>query len=66
MERRASASCWALLRAEPDERPSPALKAFCSGGRGERWKGRREGEGVKKAPPWLCWRSVQKGEMGVG
>lgn len=29
----------------------------------ERERGR---EGEKKAPPWLCWRSVQKREMGVG
>lgn len=32
----ASASCWALLRVEPDERPSPAWTALCSGGREER------------------------------
>lgn len=26
----------------------------------------REREREREAPPWLCWRSVQKREMGVG
>ena len=63
LEWQAWASCLALLCVGPDKRPSPAWKELCSGGRGDR-EGEREKK--KKAPPWLCWRSVQKREMGVG
>lgn len=40
-------ACASCLRVELDERPSPAWKALCSGGRGDR-EGEREGE--KKSP----------------
>lgn len=63
LEWRACVCCLALLRVEPDERPSPAWKALCSGGRGDRG---RERERRKKKSPSLALLEISTKERDGG
>lgn len=63
LEWQACASCLlALLRVEPDERPSPAWKALCSGGRGDRERER----GREKKSPSLALLEISTKERDGG